>query len=289
MIDQNANLQQNAKTAELLEELMDEEPPYALSLAGEIVNRSDAVQLIKDILGNDAYWNDLEGKWLHIHALFLLGIMGSNEAFECISAIILPHADELDDYLTEDLSSVFASFGSSFFDKVAAIVLDIVQDPYVRAAAYEALDVMAFREHKFVPKLIEITNGIYDQKQEDDFQLFISPIAAQLNDAGVYEKVKASRGEDGADDFIFGTMADLDAIHNGAYEHQRARVLANLNLWRHFTEMKAKTNKQANGQADAQTIHAPRRKHVDRKRVGRNDPCPCGSGLKYKKCHGKVK
>ena len=23
------------------------------------------------------------------------------------------------------------------------------------------------------------------------------------------------------------------------------------------------------------------------KRVGRNDPCPCGSGLKYKNCHGK--
>lgn len=22
--------------------------------------------------------------------------------------------------------------------------------------------------------------------------------------------------------------------------------------------------------------------------VGRNDPCPCGSGLKFKKCHGKV-
>jgi preprotein translocase subunit SecA len=23
------------------------------------------------------------------------------------------------------------------------------------------------------------------------------------------------------------------------------------------------------------------------KKVGRNDPCPCGSGKKYKKCHGK--
>jgi preprotein translocase subunit SecA len=22
-------------------------------------------------------------------------------------------------------------------------------------------------------------------------------------------------------------------------------------------------------------------------KVGRNDPCPCGSGIKYKKCHGK--
>ena len=29
--------------------------------------------------------------------------------------------------------------------------------------------------------------------------------------------------------------------------------------------------------------HAPRR--VD-KTPGRNDPCPCGSGRKYKKCHG---
>ncbi|MCY7310113.1 MAG: SEC-C domain-containing protein [Chitinophagaceae bacterium] len=22
-------------------------------------------------------------------------------------------------------------------------------------------------------------------------------------------------------------------------------------------------------------------------KVGRNDPCPCGSGKKYKQCHGK--
>jgi preprotein translocase subunit SecA len=27
-------------------------------------------------------------------------------------------------------------------------------------------------------------------------------------------------------------------------------------------------------------------RRVDEK-VGRNDPCPCGSGKKYKKCHGK--
>jgi preprotein translocase subunit SecA len=26
----------------------------------------------------------------------------------------------------------------------------------------------------------------------------------------------------------------------------------------------------------------------DPDKVGRNDPCPCGSGKKYKKCHGKA-
>jgi SEC-C motif domain protein len=30
----------------------------------------------------------------------------------------------------------------------------------------------------------------------------------------------------------------------------------------------------------------PPPKHRDEPRVGRNDPCPCGSGKKYKKCHG---
>jgi uncharacterized protein YecA (UPF0149 family) len=25
----------------------------------------------------------------------------------------------------------------------------------------------------------------------------------------------------------------------------------------------------------------------DQPKVGRNDPCPCGSGKKYKKCHGR--
>jgi len=24
----------------------------------------------------------------------------------------------------------------------------------------------------------------------------------------------------------------------------------------------------------------------EEKKVGRNEPCPCGSGKKYKKCHG---
>ena len=27
---------------------------------------------------------------------------------------------------------------------------------------------------------------------------------------------------------------------------------------------------------------------ADVPRVGRNDPCPCGSGQKYKNCHGKI-
>jgi preprotein translocase subunit SecA len=52
------------------------------------------------------------------------------------------------------------------------------------------------------------------------------------------------------------------------------------------------------GQSSASSSNAPRPARVggddapvrtvrrDEPKVGRNDPCPCGSGKKYKKCHG---
>jgi preprotein translocase subunit SecA len=39
----------------------------------------------------------------------------------------------------------------------------------------------------------------------------------------------------------------------------------------------------AGGAAAASNGNAPR---VTGDKVGRNDPCPCGSGKKFKKCHG---
>ena len=43
---------------------------------------------------------------------------------------------------------------------------------------------------------------------------------------------------------------------------------------------------QAAAQAGQQDKSKPMPVHVEKK-VGRNDPCPCGSGKKYKNCHGK--
>ena len=37
---------------------------------------------------------------------------------------------------------------------------------------------------------------------------------------------------------------------------------------------------------EAQRLNAQRLQRTPIPRVGRNDPCPCGSGKKYKKCHG---
>ncbi len=47
----------------------------------------------------------------------------------------------------------------------------------------------------------------------------------------------------------------------------------------------------AQDMAERQAAAAPQRPQTIRRdvpKVGRNDPCPCGSGKKYKKCCGKT-
>ena len=41
--------------------------------------------------------------------------------------------------------------------------------------------------------------------------------------------------------------------------------------------------------SDEQPATAPKTVIREGEKIGRNDPCPCGSGLKYKQCHGKLK
>ncbi len=42
---------------------------------------------------------------------------------------------------------------------------------------------------------------------------------------------------------------------------------------------------QAPGGAPARTVVSASARTPTGDKVGRNDPCPCGSGKKYKKCH----
>ena len=38
---------------------------------------------------------------------------------------------------------------------------------------------------------------------------------------------------------------------------------------------------------DLERLLNPQKPQISEKKIGRNDSCPCGSGIKYKKCCGK--
>jgi preprotein translocase subunit SecA len=63
-------------------------------------------------------------------------------------------------------------------------------------------------------------------------------------------------------------------------------MMANFERW--LEENKEKLNATSDMKIttnDAESL-AMSQLTFDKKKVGRNDPCPCGSGKKYKRCHG---
>lgn len=86
---------------------------------------------------------------------------------------------------------------------------------------------------------------------------------------------------------VIGVVAEVSA--GGTYH--RAQFFA-VHVPTERTEENARIYEDASRMAQpARAVNLNQPKHVippaKAKRPGRNDPCPCGSGVKYKKCHGR--
>ncbi len=57
-------------------------------------------------------------------------------------------------------------------------------------------------------------------------------------------------------------------------------------LMERATQFSAPAKTMSNGSSETANIIKPKERNDEGEKVGRNDPCPCGSGKKYKKCHG---
>jgi len=56
------------------------------------------------------------------------------------------------------------------------------------------------------------------------------------------------------------------------------------NGWKYIIELESKKQEDI---TDLEILLNPPKQKIAEKKVGRNEPCPCGSGNKYKKCCGK--
>jgi preprotein translocase subunit SecA len=78
---------------------------------------------------------------------------------------------------------------------------------------------------------------------------------------------------------------DEEALVAATSEERRAAQSTVENFTRNIQRKKDKemAELQFAGGSDSS---AEKKQAVSAKKAGRNDPCPCGSGKKYKKCHG---
>ena len=88
------------------------------------------------------------------------------------------------------------------------------------------------------------------------------------------------------------TEEELAEIEAQQRELQRLQQQQNMNYIHNEAEAPVSDQRGSTAEADAQPrAAAPKRPQTvvrQGKKIGRNDPCPCGSGKKYKQCHGKL-
>jgi preprotein translocase subunit SecA len=81
-------------------------------------------------------------------------------------------------------------------------------------------------------------------------------------------------------------LSQSGAEHAPVPIHTRAPSTTIDELEKEFQRKKRRELEQARAVSSAGGESSAPTQRVTGEKVGRNDPCPCGSGKKYKKCHG---
>ena len=84
--------------------------------------REDALPYLINILETDRYWNL---PWIPICVIHILSVIGGNQAIQSIVKTIKKHYNDTGDWLTEEMSSILAQFGSDVFDTLIEIKIII--------------------------------------------------------------------------------------------------------------------------------------------------------------------
>lgn len=296
----------------VFKELRDEYPDA--ELLKELISRPDAAIEIRKVLEDKDFW---ELEWGSSHfdtdSMYLLSAIRTGESFEGIKYMIKNHEDELreSEFITEELPSILANFGSLYFDKIVSIVKDKDNDEHVKFAAFRALSVIVLLNSELKRKLIIVSMELLDMRLIGEFPIYCLHDMADLKDERLFEKVLEfyERNNVGSDSH-HPKNEQLKQTYNGILNFPICRTdlryplgyfdpknfYSSMRYWDMYHPMDEEHDEDNDKDEvdDEDTIREMNWNNktywVDKGKkieVGRNDPCPCGSGQKYKKCHGK--
>ena len=90
---------------------------------------------------------------------------------------------------------------------------------------------------------------------------------------------------DGKKEAKLGTEKNPAAVHVKTKKRMKeVTAIFEKNTWKYSVELDPD---QPEDVSDLELLLNPPKTVVAEKKVGRNEPCPCGSGKKYKKCCGE--
>ncbi len=265
-------------TESLINEMLSLNLDVPPELAQEIASRDDAVFYLKRILQDDKCWyqGGPGDAWAPIHAIHILPLIKTKDALELLLDTIRYHTEDLGDWITEETPTLLAAFGEDAIERLKEYVLDETLDLYVRGSVATALNIIAHQHparkediKAFLSKLLEVTTDV-------TFAAFLVDELLSFKDQNLLHQVDMAF-EKGKIDTEVIRRDDVDWVFDLPEAEQSYSKFMKSPL-DHFSQENID---------DLREISYPGTKTTTKKKekkIGRNAPCPCGSGKKYKKC-----
>jgi hypothetical protein len=238
------------------------------------INRGHVPELIRMATDEQLHSGPRDSNivWAPIHAWRALAQLRAEEAVVPLVSLLRRVDDEDDDWVCEDLPRALAAMGPAALTPLAEYLADSAHGQWARVASARALGLLG-RSHpearaECVAKLRAQLER-FDEQTECLNAFLISPLLdlRAVEAAPVMGKAFASGRVDEA---AIGDWEDAQ-IELGL-KAQREHARKPNELTKFADELRATT-------AFASLLGPPK--------TGRNDPCPCGSGKKFKKCCGR--
>jgi hypothetical protein len=202
--------------------------------------------------------------WAPLHAINLLGELRATEAVGPLLSLF----EMDDDWFDLALPEAFGRIGQPALPPLHDLLLDHAQDLYTRSRAASGLAEIAKNypelRHEVVADLSALLGPLHFRDLEDDAELngFIVNDLLDLKAKEAVPAIEQAFAADRVDETIVGDWSDVAEDLGLAPVAATAPVAA---------------------LPPASSAPLPYRGP----KVGRNEPCPCGSGKKYKKCCGR--
>jgi len=241
--------------------------------------------------------------WAPIHATFILGVIGGISVIPgLLKAMELAETNECD-WVSHVIPAIFGSLGPTSRPGLTDIVTNRSHSPFLRGYAVEALAATTLSEPEADEEVFSLLGAIFaDASEEKILRGIIGNVLLDFQRSEYIEHLLAftrqdTRTEEG--DVGENLPFSEDDIEEAFTQHKPTLRLYQQD-WLTFYDPDAISQRQARWAQEEEEVADEEAlwegiphptpsdpvnavSHVAPK-IGRNDPCPCGSGKKYKKC-----
>ena len=258
-------------------------PDYPTTYGLTLDHVPDLIRMMQD---EGLNWADSDGDevWAPVHAWRTLGQLRAESAVDAIVDAFYAIDDQYQEWQQEEFPVTLAMIGPVAIPTLKAYLADDENGLWSRIAASEALTMIGQQHPETRDECVAIlANQLNHHRQQNPSQNAF--LVSSLIDLKAVEAAGSMKSAFDADDVDLSVQGDWEEVQIVLGLLERRRTPRPEYGW--IPDEHIPFAKMVRSGALGKLLGSSAESSDLWKNVGRNDPCPCGSGKKYKKCHGQ--